>query len=280
VLLEGKRMKVLIAADMEGITGIADRSYVLYDCLNYELGRSLMESDVNAAIEGAIAAGATEILVVDGHSGGKNIRITKLNPRAVLHSGSTRPFSMIAGYDKVDVAMFIGYHAKLGTENAVLDHTYTSRLKLWINGIEAGESYMNALLCGNKNVPVALYSGDQALAEEVRGFSPDSYQVVVKEAYGRSSAYSLHPEQSRILIRENAKKALEAWNAGAIKPVTTTEPVEIKVQFIISEMAEQAAVLPGAERVDPLTVVSIQPTIELGIRAFVTMVALATAPVY
>ena len=165
-------MKVLIAADMEGITGIADRSYVLYDGLNYELGRSLIESDVNAAIEGAIAAGATEILVVDGHSGGKNIRITKLNPRAVLHSGSTRPFSMIAGYDKVDVAMFIGYHAKLGTENAVLDHTYTSRLKLWINGIEAGESYMNALLCGNKNVPVALYSGDQALAEEVRGFPP------------------------------------------------------------------------------------------------------------
>jgi D-amino peptidase len=273
-------MKVLIAADMEGISGVADRSFVLEDGLNYEIGRYLMESDVNAAIDGAIASGATDILVVDGHSGGHNLRIVNLNSKAMLQTGSARPFPMITGYDKADVAIFIGYHARFGSRLAVLDHTYTSRLKLWINNIEAGESYMNALLCGSKNVPVVLYSGDQALADEVRLFSPDSYQVVVKEAYGRSSASSLHPEKSGVLIKENVSKALEAWQKGKIAPVTTTDPVEIRVEFIVSEMAEQAAVLPGAEQVDPLTVVSVQPNIELGVRAFLAMIALAKAPVY
>ncbi|MDD4263316.1 MAG: M55 family metallopeptidase [Firmicutes bacterium] len=273
-------MKILIAADMEGISGVADRSFVLEDGLNYELGRFLMESDVNAAIDGAIASGATEILVVDGHDGGHNLRITNLNSRAVLLTGSARPFPMITGYEEADAAIFIGYHAQFGTSLALLDHTYTSRLKLWINNVEAGESYMNALLCGSKNVPVILYSGDQALAEEVRSFSPDSFQVVVKEAYGRSAAGSLNPQKSGFLIKENVKKALKAWQDGHIKPVTTTDPVEIKVQFIVSEMAEQAAVLPGAEQIDPLTVVSIQPNIELGVRAFLAMIALAKAPLF
>lgn len=278
--LGGRFMRVLISADMEGISGIAERSFVLTDGKNYDIGRSFMESDVNAAIEGALSAGANEIYVTDAHNSGNNLRLGNLNPEAKLISGSGRPFPMIAGYEKVDVAMFVGYHARLGTSNAVLDHTYTSRLRLWINGIEAGESYMNALLCGSKGVPVILYSGDSSLAKEVEQFSPNSCRVVVKEAFGRSSAALMHPQKSYSLINESAKRACEKWQAGEINPVTTTNPVEIKVEFIISEMAEQAAVLPGAKQIDPRTVISKQPDIEMGIKAFLSMIALAKAPVF
>mgnify|MGYP000888393054 FL=1 len=273
-------MDVLISVDMEGITGVADRSFVLEDQLNYSLGQTLMESDVNAAIEGALEAGAKTVYVADAHNAGHNLRLTNLHSEAQLVTGSARPFPMIAGYEKVDVAMFIGYHARLGTSQAVLDHTYTSRLRLWINGTEAGESYMNSLLCGHKGVPVALYTGDQALANEVSSFSPDAYKAVVKSSWGRSAASSLHPTKSRELIKEKAIEALKAWQNGDIEPIKTTNPVEIKVEFIISEMAEQAAVLPGAKQLDARTVISVQPDIEMGIRAFLSMIALAKAPLF
>ena len=273
-------MRVLISADMEGISGVANRSFVLDGALNYELGRTFMESDVNAAILGALEAGANEIYVTDAHNEGVNLRLTNLNPKAKLISGSARPFPMIIGHDRVDVAMFIGYHARLGTSLAVLDHTYTSRLRLWINGVEAGESYMNTLLCGFNGVPVLLYSGDQALANEVKEFSPSALRVVVKEAFGRSAAASLSLEKSSLLIKEAAEDAIKAWQEGKIKPIVTSKPVKIKVEFIISEMAEQAAVLPGAKQIDPRTVVSVQPDIELGIRAFLSMIALAKAPLF
>lgn len=273
-------MRVFISVDMEGISGVADRSFVIEDGLNYNLGREYMESDVNAAIEGALAAGAKEIYVTDAHNNGHNLRLSNLNPLARLITGSARPFPMIRGYENADVAMFLGYHARLGTSYSVLDHTYTSRLRLWINGFEAGESYMNALLCGSRNVPVVLYSGDQALANEVREYSPSSYQVVVKEAYGRSSACLMHLSKSSELIKQAAIDSIKSWQEGHIQKVVTKEPVEIKVQFIISEMAEQAAILPNAKQLDPFTIVSVQPTVELGIRAFLSMIALAKAPLF
>jgi D-amino peptidase len=121
-------MKILIAVDMEGITGVTTWDQVTAGHTEYARFRTLMTEDVNAAIRGAFDAGATETIVADGHWNGSNILIEDLDRRARLNSGSPSPLSMMQGIDEsVDAVFFIGYHARNGSPNAILDHTWSSR---------------------------------------------------------------------------------------------------------------------------------------------------------
>ena len=127
-------MKLLIAVDMEGITGVVNFDQTDPHHPEYQRFRRLMTQDVNAAVRGAVAGGAETILVTDGHWNSTNILIEELDARAILNSGSPSHYSMVEGVDSgVDAAFFIGYHARMGTENAILDHTWSSsRVKnLW-----------------------------------------------------------------------------------------------------------------------------------------------------
>jgi D-amino peptidase len=134
-------MKVLIAHDMEGISGVVDWKQTEAGNPDYERFRRIMTAEVNAAIEGAIEAGATDIVVADGHGGGRNVLIEQLNPKARLCCGSPSPLAMVSGADGGAAAAFlIGYHAASGTRQAVLAHTWScSRvLGVWPNGEPAG----------------------------------------------------------------------------------------------------------------------------------------------
>src|SRR3972149_3024701 len=133
-------MKILIATDMEGITGVTTWDQVTPGHAEYARFRRLMTQDVNAAIRGAFEAGAQEVLVTDGHWNGSNILVEELEPRARLNTGSPSPFSMVQGIDEsVDGVMFIGYHARNGSPNAVLDHTWSSKTYLlptsWVRSL-------------------------------------------------------------------------------------------------------------------------------------------------
>jgi len=246
-------MKILIAADMEGITGVVHWDQVSPEHPEYSRFRKLMTEDVNAAIRGAFAGGATSVAVTDGHNNGRNILIEELEPRAVLNSGSASRLSMVHGVDEgVDGVMYVGYHARMGAINAILDHTWSDERVsgLWINDRAFGESGLNGAVCGHFDVPIIMASGDQTLCAEVREFFGDEIETAqVKKAVSRMSAECLPPSVTLKLIEEAAARALKNLkNKKAPKPFKVPAPIVMTVEFGQSDMADRAALLPHAKR--------------------------------
>jgi D-amino peptidase len=247
-------MKLLIAADMEGITGVTRIEHTQSTHPEYHRFRRLMTADVNAAIKGAAAAGVEDILVADGHAAATNILIEELDPTAHLYSGSPSPFAMLQGIDSgIDAVFFIGYHARMGTANAILDHTWSSAnvSNVWLNSKLVGEVGLNSAVCGHFGASVILVSGDQSVAAEAQELIPGIESAIVKIASGRHSAECLPLEATQSIIREAAGRAVARFLAGkAPPPVKTIRPVSIGLEFIYSDMADKAALMPGVTRVD------------------------------
>ena len=173
-------MRVYISVDMEGISGVVHEDQTdpieARHAGEYNRFRRLMTDEANAAITGALDAGATSVLVNDSHWLMRNLLAEELHPAAQLLSGGPKLLSMVEGIDTgFDAAMFIGYHARAGTARAIIDHTYTSRVyEVRINGQPVGELALNAAIAGLHGVPVALVSGDQAIASEARSLLGES----------------------------------------------------------------------------------------------------------
>ena len=247
-------MKLLIAVDMEGITGVVTWNHVDPSHAEYARFRRLMTQDVNAAIRGAAEAGVDEIVVTDGHWNSDNILIEELDPRARLNSGTPSPFAMVQGVDQgVDAAFFIGYHARMGTEQAILDHTWSSARvqNVYLNGRPTGEIGLNASVCGHFGVPVLLLSGDQSANREASEWVAGIENVVVKRASSRWSAELLPPAITQEMICQAAGRAVENFKAGkGPAPLQPGAPVTVAVEFLSSEMADKASLLPGSKRLD------------------------------
>lgn len=245
-------MKILIAADMEGITGVVHWNHVAPSHPEYARFRRLMTADVNAAVSGAFEAGADEVVISDGHNDGRNILIEELDPRARLNSGTPSPFSMVQGIDRgVDGVFFIGYHARIGTPNAILEHTWSDErvYGLRLNGRTVGEIGLNAAVCGHFSAPVLLISGDQAACTEARELLGEVETAVVKIAVGRMAAELLPPAVTSKMITTAAHTAVRRLAEGsAPQPLQLPAPVTIEVEFVQSEMADKAALLPAAVR--------------------------------
>lgn len=271
-------MKILIAADMEGISGVVHWDQVNTTHPEYTRFRRLMTGDVNAAVRGAFLGGADEVLVTDGHAWGRNILIEELDPRARLNSGSTSPYSMVQGVESgVRGVIFVGYHARIGSPNAILEHTWSDErvANVWINGQLFGEIGLNAAVCGHFGVPVIMISGDQTACAEAREMIGPLQTVVVKQAHGRMAAECLPPSVAQERIQEGALKAVAELRARhAPPPLRIPPPISLKVDFVQSEMADKAALMPGAEREGRSVTYTADdmPTIY---RAFRTLVALA-----
>jgi len=245
-------MKILIASDMEGITGVTNWDQVTPGHSEYARFRKLMTGDVNAAIRGAYDAGADAVIVADGHWNGSNILIEELDPRARLNSGSPAPFGMMQGIDEnVDGVFFIGYHARQGSPEAVLDHTWSNTCvaNVWLNDVLAGEYTLNAALAGHYNVPILMISGDQVVcAQAIEQLGPLE-AVVVKQATGHFSADCLAPEHSQRLIENAARGVIKKLKRGAvIKPYALKKPIKVAVELNSSDMADKAMMMPGVRR--------------------------------
>ena len=244
-------MKILIAADMEGISGVVHWNHTDSSHAEYARFRKLMTADVNAAVEGAFEGGADEITVSDGHGGGTNILIEDLDARARLNSGSPSPFAMIQGIDNdVNAAFFVGYHARAGTPNAIMDHTWSGAVaSVWLNGVPVGEIGVNAAVCGHFGAPVLMVSGCRTACAEAADLLGNIETAPVKDASGRIAADCLAPEVARTAIKAAAARAVERLKAGEAPPPWRVEtPVEIAVEFKDSLLADGASVLPGAHR--------------------------------
>jgi D-amino peptidase len=246
-------MKLLIAADMEGISGVVDWQQVDPSHSEYQRFRKLMTQEVNAAVAGALEAGVEEIIVADGHAYANNILIEELHPRARLNSGTPSPFAMVQGVDRgVQAAFFIGYHAHMSAEKAVLAHTWSSRLvsNLWLNGRLVGEIGLNAAVCASFSVPVLLLTGDRAACHEAQEWIPELEVVEVKQAVSRSAAECLPPSVTQPFIQQAAKRAIKKFQGHPRDMIKVDLPVKIMIEFLNPGMADRAALLPGLSRMD------------------------------
>lgn len=271
-------MKILIAADMEGMPGVVQWDQVESDKPDYPHFRDIMTEVVNAAIRGAAEAGVNEFIVADGHASASNLLIGKLDVRAQLNSGTPSPLSMVQGAaEGVNGAMFVGYHARAGTLNAILDHTWSGRiLNVWLNGQVVGEIGLNAAVCGHYHVPVVLVSGDQSACAEAMDLLGAIEVAVVKRATGRMAAECLALPEALDKVCEAAARAARRLAAGeAFGYFSPVPPIQLGVEFNTSEMADNACLVPGVIRLEGRRVEIEAGDMVTAYRAFRAMAALA-----
>jgi D-amino peptidase len=253
-------MRIFISADMEGATGVVQWEQVENYDRDYSFGRRMQMHDVKAVIDGALSAGAEEILVNDSHDHMINIFADELSfdSRVRLLSGASKKLSMVEGYERADAAFFVAYHAKAGTELAILDHTMSSSsiFSVVLNGREVGETGLNAAVCAVGKVPVALVTGDAAVCAEARGLLGDSLATAcVKVAHSRTAADCMLPENSGRILREAAALAVERTRAGTAPIMDIGDGTfDLRITFQNSSQCDSADRIPGTERIDGRTV--------------------------
>jgi len=250
-------MKVWISCDMEGVAGVSDWSQCMPTGHGYARGCELMLAEVNAAIDGALAAGADDIVVNDSHGGMANLDPSALHGRAAYLAGRHKPMYMMQGLDEsVDAIFLVGYHGSISGAPSAMSHTYNPEVfsGARVNGQWVGESGINALVAQHFGVPLALVSGDQVTKEETLPHGPDAEYAVVKESITRFSALNLHPEDARDLIRAAAERAVRRVAAGEVAAPRLGTPVRLELDHQTGDMAEVASWVGGVERVSERTV--------------------------
>jgi D-amino peptidase len=247
-------MRVFISCDMEGVAGIVDWKQVIPGS-EFELGRRLLLAEVNAAIDGAVEAGATYVLVNDSHGAMQNLPPDQLHGEAEYLAGQHKPLYMMEGLDATfDAVFFIGYHGAVDGPASVLSHTYNPAAVQGasINGVLAGESGINALVSSHHGVPVALVSGDQHTATQAEPFCPGAEMVVVKRSVTRFSAQSLTPEAARKRIKDGAHYALQ--RLSGITAASFAEGCSLHLRLRNSDLAELATGVRDVRRESDLEV--------------------------
>ena len=241
-------LKVFISVDMEGVTGVVNADDARRTGKDYDYFRQTMTREANAAIEGALAAGATEIIVRDSHGSALNLLPEMLHRSAkLIRDWSGGPMSMMEGIDaSYDAAIYVGYHAKAGTPDGVLDHTSSGDVTdISVNGVSMPETGYNALMAGYYDVPVVFVAGDKAVCDQARELLGTVETVAVKEGIG-AAALNLHPEVARELIRAGVEKALQ--NLDDYKPYKLPAPYTMVLKLKTEQSIYEGALYPGAKR--------------------------------
>ncbi len=250
-------MRVLMMTDLEGVSGVVtfrDHSYP--DGRYYERSMRLLTAEVNAAVEGLLEEGATDVLVIDGHGSG-GIWFEDLHPKArLLHGRLSADTLMPDDAGTYDVAMIIGQHAMAGVERGNLNHTQSSKNVEYykLNGRLIGEIAQFALYTGALEIPMIFLSGDDAACREADELIPGITTVSVKEGLGRNSAISLSAFEARRRIGEGVKNAVVNHRKSPVAPLKWQGPYVLEKRFFHTDTADRACAMPGVERVDSQTV--------------------------
>ena len=257
-------MKVFIVSDMEGVAGIVKWQQVDGSTAkrSYHEGRELYTEEINAAVRGAKAAGATEIVVMDCHGAGEEWTFNSLVPDKldaacdyVVQNDWTEYTEFLES--GCDAALFVAMHAKAGTPDGVMAHTVSGQAwrELTFNGTSVGETGINAALCGHWGCPVLLVTGDEAVCREATALLGEGLTTVaVKKGLGQSSARQVAPLRARELIEDGAKRALK--DLSAVQPYDPGRPCEIRIEFHTPARLVEYRNRRGVEQVDDHTLVS------------------------
>jgi D-amino peptidase len=241
---QARGLKVFISVDMEGLAGVVTGGNVSAANPDYPHFRSIMAGETNAAIDGAFRAGATDVLVRDSHGNKENLLPGDVDPRARLLRGvSTGPKNMMEGIDSTfDAVVFIGYHAKAGTPNAILEHTSTGNVvDISSNGVSLPEGGYNAMVAGLYGVPVVFAAGDRALVDQIRGLLGPIEGVAVKEEIGDASI-GLSPKRAQDEIRAGVERAVRDRQRAKVYKVPGPYTMVLKVK-------QERPLYAGAQRV-------------------------------
>ena len=203
-------MKIFLSSDMEGTAGVVDWEQCVGDGPQAAAGRRLLLDEVNAAIGGAIAGGATEIVVNDSHSQMRNLPPQALDGQASYISGSHKPLYMMQGLDgSFGAALFVSYHGSVAPRPGCRTRTTPARsARSGCNGTVTGEARHQRTGGRAPRVPVVLGDPGPVRLRGDRGLLPGIHTAVVKEPVSRLAAHSLHPGRACALIREVAEKAV------------------------------------------------------------------------
>lgn len=250
-MAQNRPLKIYISADMEGVVGVVTNEQLGPQGFEYARFREFMTNEVNAAIQAAVQAGATEIVVSDSHGNGQNLLIEKLPANVLVVRAWPRPLMMMQGIDETFAgAIFIGYHTGTTNSQGVRAHTISSaRLAdVRLKGVSVSEAGINAAIAGHFNVPVIMISGDDAVVKETQALLGDVEGAVVKWASGFHSAKTITPEASYALIREKVKKAI--GRIKDFKPYKLAAPIQLDVRFKNYRPSEVLSYLSIVERTD------------------------------
>jgi D-amino peptidase len=223
--------RILIVTDMEGVGGVNDsEEQLLPGQRRFVESRRLLTGEVNAAVEGAVQAGAGAIDILDGHDGSRTLSVDEIHSAARLIQGRPTPANFYLSEKAYDGIIFIGQHAKAGTKGAVLAHSQSFNVRrITINGQEVGEIGQVAAIGGYFGIPVIMLSGDEAACAEIKELQPKAVTVAVKRLVGKGSTSSLAHEQAKRLIREAAVNAVR--HAGEYMPWKIAGPVEMIIEL-------------------------------------------------
>lgn len=252
-------MKVLISADMEGTAGVSSWVHVtapevahpgrMASQVEYDRARRRMTQEVNAAVEGALKAGAEEVIVNDAHGGMRNLIPEELHTGARFVAGSDKPLVMMQGIEEdIGCVFFTGYHARAGTPGGPLAHTWDLGINdVRVNGTSLGEYGINALVAGHFDVPVALVTGDdKAVAQTQELLGDQVVGVVVKHGYSQTSARHVSTERAQALIRDGAARAVS--DIDGMGPYRLPEEAVVEMDFDHQTRAARAAEIPRIEQ--------------------------------
>jgi D-amino peptidase len=259
-------MRVHVIGDMEGVSGIVRFEQTKGGAPLYDEGRRLYTEEINAAVRGARAAGAKEIVVMDCHGAGQEWSFNSLVPdlldpdcEYVVQDNWTEYTEFLE--TGCDAALLVGMHARAGTRTGVLNHTVVGRdyQNLRFNGTLVGEVGIHAALCGTWECPVLLVTGDEAVCNEGRELLGNGLTIVaVKRGTGAASARQIPPVRARELIEEGARKALA--DLKAVAPWDPGRPCEITVEFKNTHAPDALRFRPGVHRVDDRTITVAAPS--------------------
>ncbi len=248
-------MKVYVSADIEGICGISHWDEARLERAEYQEFRERMTDHVTAVCEGALSAGATDVVIKDAHASGRNLLLERL-PREVrlVRGWSMHPLMMVQELDEsFDAVLMIGYHAGAGSSGNPLAHTLSSSKITWVRlgGREVSEFHLYGYAAASLGVPVVLVSGDEALCAAVRNENQHIVTVPVLQGIG-ASTLSIHPAEARARIRQGAKKGL----TGDLeqKLLKVPERLDCQVRFREAALAYRMSFYPGARGLDAHTV--------------------------
>jgi len=224
-----RAFKVYVFADMEGISGVCGSAQTIG--AERDTGRRLMAEDMNACVAGCFEAGATEVVVRDGHSSGTNVDPAAIDSRAKLIQGPT-PDVRFKDLEGSEALILLGYHAKARTPGALLAHSYSSASiqGMWLNGREVGEIGVDAAIAAEHKIPVVMVSGDDKASAEAREWIPGVVTCETKKGTGPQSAELLPLAEARRMIREKTKAAVQ--RRREIKPIVVSHPATMRWEYL------------------------------------------------
>jgi D-amino peptidase len=247
-------MKILISADMEGATGVTWPADVEPGTEQWQRCRRMFTSDVNAAVAGCFAGGATAVLINEAHATMRNLLLEELDSRAVMLTGRHKDLSMVEGiqHDDVDGVAFVGYHAAAGAEG-VLAHTYlaNSITAITVNGERASEGLLNSYVAAEFGVPIILVTGDDRTCADAAGYARGVPAVAVKECVSRYAAVCRPPEVTSTAITTAAQDGMKL--AGRVPPARDVH-FSVEIEVDAAQLAQSAAIVPTVRRTGDRTV--------------------------